>query len=439
MLQAQSPGPVYRLVLAVNGSRGDIYPMLSIGQEMQRRGHHVIFATPERFRPTVSEAGLEFRDLRPDTEHPEVRHLSQKERQKRASSKFALRDVMYPAVETTYRDLLHAGEGADMMLFPFFLFPGSMAAEKLGIPYSTLFFTPGQMNSRYDPPLLPPIPWMYPLQRRSPSIAGGINKLGGWAIRSWSKPLHDLRAREGFTPHRGDPVLDPPRSPWLTLALFSSCMASAKPDWPQPTVLTGFPFYEQNATHEDDSLQAFMDEGEAPLVAALGSSTSTYRSRFFVSTLEAAKRLGKRVLLIAGDAAEELRHYADGRSVFVTRYAPYSSVFSKAACVVIAGSVGPISHALRAGCPMLLVASEHAADQPDAGVRCERMGVARWLHLTQYTTDKGENLLRELLSNPLYTRNARLCAQQVAAEDGASKAVNAVEEVLAKRATMRKL
>ena len=49
-----------RIVFAVWGSLGDLYPYLAIARELQSRGHHCVILTHHLLRPRVEAAGLEF-------------------------------------------------------------------------------------------------------------------------------------------------------------------------------------------------------------------------------------------------------------------------------------------------------------------------------------------------------------------------------------------
>ena len=54
-----------KIVLLSVGTRGDMEPFLAIGGMLQEKGHHVICAFPDQFRPLAEEAGIEFASLGP--------------------------------------------------------------------------------------------------------------------------------------------------------------------------------------------------------------------------------------------------------------------------------------------------------------------------------------------------------------------------------------
>lgn len=419
-----------RFTIAVFGNRGTVFPLLAVGRRLVERGHQVVFAAPDRFRARVMEAGLEHGMLRPDP------LLAQETKAGtvpgKGDTESGLRTVVFPSVGETFDDLLTASADADALIVPMFLFPAPMAAERLRIPWVEVHFTPGTFNSLYDPPLIPPVAWLHPLQRRFPFISRAFNCVAARAMRSWYAPLRALREREGFAPDDRNFLLGGMRSPWLTLALFSHCMGAQQADWPAPALITGFPFYDEPVREQDAVLNTFLEAGEPPIVATLGSVISEHRQAFYRATVEAAKRLGRRLIIVLGPGERTDANVADD-AVLRVEYAAYSLVFSRACAVVISGSIGPISHALRAGRPMLVVPAETALDQPDNALRVSRLRTGSWMMLGNYTADTATAHLQELLTNPAYAQKAKMYGDLVRAEDGIDIACNALEEVAQRR------
>src|SRR5581483_1267503 len=109
-----------------------------------------------------------------------------------------------------------------------------------------------------------------------------------------------FRAEIGLPPATGNPLVDG-HSPLLVLTLFSGLLAAKQPDWPPQTVVTGFPFYDQDGgTGLPTELARFLADGPSPIVFTLGCSASTVAGRFYETSIAAAKRLGRRAVFIAG-------------------------------------------------------------------------------------------------------------------------------------------
>jgi UDP:flavonoid glycosyltransferase YjiC (YdhE family) len=88
---------------------------------------------------------------------------------------------------------------------------------------------------------------------------------------------------------------------------------------------------------------------------------------FFRESAEAARRLGRRAVLLTG---RDPRNQPVGElpaGVIAVPYAPHAAVFPRAAVVVHQGGIGTTGEAMRAGRPMLVVPYSH--DQPDHAAR----------------------------------------------------------------------
>jgi len=55
-----------RIALAVEGTRGDVYPLLGLGLELERAGHDVVVCGPPGFRDEVEGRGFAFRGVGTD-------------------------------------------------------------------------------------------------------------------------------------------------------------------------------------------------------------------------------------------------------------------------------------------------------------------------------------------------------------------------------------
>lgn len=52
-----------RIAIAVEGTRGDIHPMLTLGESLCERGHDVVFCAPPNFAEPVAHSQLSFRPV----------------------------------------------------------------------------------------------------------------------------------------------------------------------------------------------------------------------------------------------------------------------------------------------------------------------------------------------------------------------------------------
>jgi rhamnosyltransferase subunit B len=418
-----------RIVLATWGSLGDLHPYLAIALRLAARGHEPVLATSQIHRAKVEREGIRFAPLGPHLD-PTDSELLRRAMDPRHGPEFLVRDVLYPYTQSAVREALRAIEGADLVVTHTVAFGAQLAAEKTGIPWLSGNLAPAGFFSAYDPPVLPPYVWMGRFYALGPVTGRAMRALGRSITRRWLAPIRATRARLGLPPDR-DPLFDTQFSPRGTLALFSPLLGQPQPDWPPKVTLTGFAFYDRQQPEIPPpvGLEEFLDSGDPPLVFALGSAAVFVAGDFYRHSIEAARRLGRRtLLLIGGEQVNPIpRPLPPGVGVFA--YAPYSQVFPRAAAIVHQGGIGTTAAAMRAGRPMLVVPFSH--DQPDNARRVTRLGIARIIPRNAYCARRAAARLEVLLSGPACRARAQEVGQLVHQENGAEAAARLIEAELA--------
>jgi rhamnosyltransferase subunit B len=209
--------------------------------------------------------------------------------------------------------------------------------------------------------------------------------------------------------------------------MFSPTFATPQPDWPANTVQSGFTFYDDSQRNAElpPALESFFANGKPPIVFTLGSAAVMEPGRFYDESIQAAKLLNHRAVLLVGKNSPP-ENLTD--EIMAVEYAPYSQIFSRACAIAHQGGIGTTAQALRAGRPMLVMPYSH--DQPDNAARVERLGVALKISRQQYLAKRAAEKLRELLENPTYAAKAAKIGQIIQAENGVSAACDAIEQKL---------
>jgi UDP:flavonoid glycosyltransferase YjiC (YdhE family) len=415
-----------RVVINTFGSFGDIHPYMAIAMELQRRGHVPVIATMEIYREKIEVAGLEFVPVRPNIPQPKEQdpELIRKIMEPRTGPRFLMEEVVYPAVRDSYADLLGAVEGADLLLTHSAAPAGPLVGQKTGMPWISTVLAPFSFISAYDPPVPPFWQWTRRLSVLGPEVMGFLLNLSKSLYKA--KAVTDFRDELGL-PDVGNPMFEGQHSPTRIMALFSEVFAQRQPDWPQQTEITGFCFYDGH--HEavvPTELIRFLDSGAPPIVFTLGSSAVWVARDFFSESIEAARSIGRRAVLLIGDERNLPRSLPQG--VIAVDYVPYQSLLPRACAVVHHGGVGTTSQALLAGVPTLIV--PFAFDQSDNAEHAFRIGTSRTLYRKNYQAAKVANELEELLRHPYYSRRALDVSQKLKREDGPARASDLIEEVL---------
>jgi rhamnosyltransferase subunit B len=418
-----------RIVLATHGTLGDVHPYLAIALELRRRGHRPVLATSEFYRAKIEAQGIEFHAIRPDFSYDDIA-LHERLTEPLRGFERVIREFMLPRLRDTYDDLLaavHADGGADLLLSQILIFAAPLVAERTGIRWISTELQPGAFLSAYDPPVLAAVPALGRLRRLGPAFHKVLFAIAKTTARHWAGPVIRLRKELGLSPAR-DPLLDGRHSPRLVLALFSRVIAARQPDWPPRTVITGFPFYDEEDSSLPPDVERFLEEGEPPVVFTLGSSAVWNAGDFFAQSVVAARKLGTRAIFVTGK--DPRNQIAEPRSAqfLAIPYVPYSRLFPNASVVVHQGGVGTTGQALRAGKPMLVM--PFGGDQYDNGARVERLGAGRTIPRRKYEAASVATALRELLDDNALRQKAADIGHQVRAEDGVRTACDAIEAQL---------
>ena len=332
----------------------------------------------------------------------------------------------------TYADLSNSAKDADLIIAGEGVLAARLVAEKLGIPWAFAVLQPASFLSVYDPSVLPVFPVLAKLRGLGSIASRGIRTLSKIMSKSWAEPVHQLRRELELPPLVGNPFVDDEYSPYLVLAMFSPAFAKPQSDWAVNTVITGFAFYDgsEGGAELSPELQQFLNVGEPPIVFTLGSAAVMSPGRFYQESIEAAKRLNRRAVLLIGKNAPPENLSED---IIAVSDAPYSQIFPCACAIVHQGGIGTTAQGLRAGRSMLVMPYSH--DQPDNAARVERLGVSRTVPRKQYLASRVTKALGELLENPGYAAKATSIGRIIQAENGVNVACDAIENQLQSTAT----
>jgi len=416
-----------RIVLNTFGSFGDVHPYLALGQELRRRGHEAVIATMEIYREKVEKVGLEFAPVRPNIPQPREQdpELINRIMEPRTGPQFLMDQIVFPAVRDAYQDLLVAIEGADVLITHPAAPAGPLVGRKIGLPWISTVLAPLSFFSVYDPPIPPVMQWTTKVF----SLLGPrfLKLFFDMMRREYkAKDVVAFRAELGLSDY-GNPMFEGQHSPTRILALFSKVFAAPQPDWPPQTELTGFCFYDgDHDTPFPPQLSEFLDSGPPPIVFTLGSSAVWVARDFFSESIEAARRLGQRAVLLIGDERNHPGTLPEG--MIAVDYVSYESMMPRASVVVHHGGVGTTSHALRAGVPTLIV--PFAFDQSDNAAHAQRLGVSRTIYRKQYGAARAVTELGKLLGDPSYAQRAAEIGRQIRQENGPARTADSIERVL---------
>lgn len=387
-------------------------------------------AMPAIYGPAITAAGFAHAITEPDADPELDPHLLRRVMHPRHGAEAIFREVLMPFLEESHASVMRAVEGADLIVSHPAAITTPIVAEQLGVRWLSSVLSPLNFMSAFDPILPPPasflrhVPWKWRLHT-APWIADAGRKVAA----RWMEPLQRFRESKGLRRVK-DPLFDDMHSPYGVLAMYSRVFGGPFADWPARTTITGQLRYDSSfgGASLDPELEAFLQDGEPPVVFTLGSSVVMIADDFWDESLEAVRRLGVRAVMLAGPVHAPRIAAMAPRSVMAVAQAPHSLLFPRASVNVHPCGVGTTGTALFAGVPQLAV--PFANDQPDNANRLERLGVARAIYPGGYRAARVVAALRALHGDARYAQRARELGAIVASERGAETACDVIERVL---------
>ncbi|MGH2516934.1 MAG: glycosyltransferase [Ktedonobacterales bacterium] len=395
---------------------------------LRQRGHDVLFAVEDSFRPPLEGAGFPVARLPGDA----YAMLAPYARQMYggmtpfAAISTILHHYILPTLRPKVDALRSICANADLLILSPTHFAGVIAAELSDIPYVTIALTP-TFRSRGIIPQPQPFDLPAPIQRLANRAAW---TLGNATLRRLvDRPVNAVRAAYGL-PSRRDLISTGNLSRTLSAIAVSPAFLTPPPDWPSYLRMTGFLFWDgAEGWSEPPALTDFFD-GAKPVVAvssgSMGPAVAATFAHFFATSIAAIHRAGARALVIG--VAPGILPDPLPPDVLALDYAPFSLVYPHCAALIHHGGIGTTAQALRAGVPALVV--PWGADQFFIGGQVARIGAGRWMYRQLFTPASGARALTSLLHDKRYHERARTIAEHIAREDGDAVLCNAIAEVL---------
>jgi len=388
-----------RVAIAVEGTRGDIHPMLRLADSLVGRGHDVVFCAPPDFAEQVSSRGLAFRPVGRD-----IRAYLESEARAVHGGALAMArtaDRLFREnVGAQFRDLLAGIERAELVIAAGTQLAASSLAEHLGAAYRFVAFDPILLPSSHHPPFA--FPWTE-LPRR-------LNRLA-WTLLD---ALTRLRIGPTIDRERARLDLPPARDPYALclgprpILAAEEILAPAPPDVKEvQTIGCLHPF---EPTPLPEKVEQFLAAGEPPIYVGFGSMTDPDPARTTRLVLEAARRAGVRVLLSEGWAG--LAQAPLPESALAIGSLSHAALFQRVAAVVHHGGAGTTTTAARAGVPQILI--PHVLDQFHWAHRMQRLGLSPPpIPRRRLDVDRLCATLRAVQDNEVLTQRAREIADRL--------------------------
>lgn len=415
-----------RLLLFTVGTLGDLLPLVALGRRLKQAGHEIRVCTHGRHRQPVEAAGLGFEDHDAADPREQMEALASAPGPARAGGFGRWTRATGPAPRPEPLDrLVELIRGSDAFLTGY----ASVwhAAAATGTPMALLGLYPlhptgdfphaltrledswGRWANRQTHRLVAQVFW----RRERPWMNAWRARLGLPALPWWGSPMPPARLR--IPCFYG----------------FSETVIPRPSDWPEAAEVTGYWFPEVAGNwRPDPELAAFLGAGPPPVVVSFGSLVESEPGRLLRWVRQAARDLGRRLVVLAGWQGDNGLEAA-GDTHVCRQFVPLPWILPRAAALVHHAGAGTVAEALRAGVPSL--ALPRSGEQRFWARRQHCLGVspppldrdrleAGWLRAA----------LEEALGSAGMERERQRMKAILAAEDGPGRAAAAIQRWIEK-------
>lgn len=401
------------------GTLGDVLPFLQLGEALRDAGHRVIMAIPPYYLPLAHARGLETRACRPAYSPERVMqeaHAFHQLDTRKISLEESQRAVDRLELSAQCEDVLAACAEADFLLCSTLQYAGSLAHERLGIPWAMSTVTP----------------WTFSPRRTQPKNASGQDdNAPRWPGEPYYlDQVNRLRQQLGMPPQ----TLKSWRSSFYAPRLLFGWSEAFMP-FPSLVghAVEGTGFWSRPSTENPPhALVRFLEAGPPPLALSLSSVPLTDQARVLQVHVEAAQLLGQRLIVQAGWAGLTLERLAEtGLQAAPDRLclAPYVAhdwLFPQVRAVMTHGGIGTTAEALRAGKPVLV--EPYGNDQFFNALMVVEHGWGAAAHPQKLTGELLAELLVAKVLTPEVAARTQALGARLREEAGLSRAVEVLEK-----------
>jgi vancomycin aglycone glucosyltransferase len=393
-----------KVLIAANGSRGDVQPMVALALALRERGHAPLLAASPTFAAEARAFELPFAPVGLDV------HQLLREHRSKFGDRFSLGAVrlMHESIGEEMRlqleGLVPLAKDFDCLVAGGVTLAARTVAEVAGIPFHYVAYTPQALPSAYH------VPVMLPLV----SAPRWFNR---WSWRGMGS-FYDSFFMPQLNERRRALGLGPVKSFLSHLFSAEHAWVAADPEiFPTPPDVPvpqhgAFCLADERPLPEE--LERFLAAGTTPVYIGFGSMPDANPERSTRIIAEAARRVGCRVVLSSGWA--ELGATGLGPDILTVGPLSHWRLFPRMAGVVHHGGAGTTAASARAGVPQVVV--PHAFDQFMLARSVERANLGVSFKRPQLTVDRLAEALGRILRDTSMRETAARTGEAIRQRDG---------------------
>ena len=348
-----------RILLSTIGSRGDVQPLVALGLQLKTLGQDVHMCVPPDFRAWIEGLGLTVTPI-----GPELRSTAKASPMAVLPTPEQVRQMMEGTVAAQFETITTAAQGCNIIVGATALqIAAPSIAEKMGVPYFFAAYCPAVLPSpHHAPPVLPAL-------GDKPVTMTDYSELWEKDAERWNAQWKDI-----LNSHRTNLGLEPvsevhshilTNQPWLA----SDPRLGSWPDPVDESVFQTGAWILPDTRPISPEVESFLDAGEPPIYFGFGSIRAP--EEFSRVTIETARRLGRRAILLRGWA--DLSLVDNEPDCIAIGEVNHQVLFKRVAAIVHHGGAGTTHTAVRGGASQVVIPQHY--DQHYWAGRVQQLGI----------------------------------------------------------------
>ncbi|MBI9098820.1 MAG: glycosyltransferase family 1 protein, partial [Spirochaetaceae bacterium] len=361
-----------KIVILTNGTRGDIQPLIYLGQELHRTGCEVVVVASENFALMIEKEGLIHHSMPVNMQEYMETEEGRLWMKKLTGNPFVLISEIKKMIPRLARATLNAYwtacQGADLIITTTGALGDIYIKNHLYVPLVEVHLQPLEPTCEFAYPLI-----------NFPNNFKILNKFSyfyfEWILGQMFRKSLNTWQKETFgsvLKYKGGPFAERRRSSDLKLGAYSSVLIAKPWDWPENYHICGsFLSSEEDYTPEP-KLKNFILSGKAPVFIGFGSMIITNPDKLAAIIKKIVMNTDERIIFARGWSSLDIVDIPD--RLLVVQAVSHKWLFPRMAGIIHHGGAGTTAASLRAGVPQMIFPK--TADQPFWGKKVHALGIS---------------------------------------------------------------
>ncbi len=394
-----------KIAIVINGTRGDVQPMLALASGLIRNGHEIVFCAPPENEELIKRYNCSFIAFGPN-----YKELFKKNAQmKGGATKAPTPNEMKKETENQINLLPELLKGVNLVLGVGFVLGVHTVADILHVPYRFVVFYPILLGTSKTDPFFNRLLFGFGKSMTNMVMKSFINKKrAGVGL----KPIKDV-----WTNWMGDHVI----------VACDKELNKASEGVSFNFTQTGFMLL-PSKNKLPESVEKFLNSGKPPVFIGFGSNPVSRPEKYCQIFNEVSKATNQRLIVSKGWADLPENNTPD---ILYVDEMPFELLFLRLAAIVYHGGTGTMAFAARAGIPQ--VAFPFMADQFENRKLIVKLGLGpNACDFKKISSSALISAINECVTNEKYTKNALEISQKLQTSNGLELTIGLIEYELNK-------